>query len=283
MGITYLILTREDQTLGSYVLPELQVARIQLKNLTDDKADLELMMIINNKVPVELTLDSLQYSFLIDSNQVVKSTYPNSIHLNKNDSSFFSLPLTIYYKKLRSVIKKIEQQGKDSANYKIKATVYSDTFPFPNDQVDLEVEKRRPLIHPPVIQIVELGVGKVSLSGTTINVKVSVHNRNNYSVAFKYLQYSLQLADNEALKGQKEEIINIPGKKETIFEIPVEIDLGEAGESLISLIKEGDELTYKIMLNGTLVSKVPAIDGSKIEIVTSGEINEIKEGSEEKK
>ncbi len=65
-GGIYLVLKykRADKSgkkIADYVVPELKMAQMQLTNLTAERADLEMKMIIDNPAPIGIKIDSLFY------------------------------------------------------------------------------------------------------------------------------------------------------------------------------------------------------------------------------
>lgn len=98
-GILYLVITfqRSDKDIKDKVIPQLQLAQMQVTNLTADQADVRVNMIIDNPAPVGLDIDSLYYTVFIEGNEVVKTTYPDPLHIEGSGNTTVSLPLTIYY------------------------------------------------------------------------------------------------------------------------------------------------------------------------------------------
>lgn len=108
---------RSDKDIKDKVIPQLQLAQMQVTNLTADQADVRVNMIIDNPAPVGLDIDSLYYTVFIEGNEVVKTTYPDPLHIEGSGNTTVSLPLTIYYDKLQSVLDKLEEEGRDSVVY----------------------------------------------------------------------------------------------------------------------------------------------------------------------
>lgn len=112
VGVFLMVKTKgSGKEVADYEVPEIQLARMQLTNLTAEKADMNMNMVIDNPAPVGLSIDSLHYVVYIDANEAARTTYPDAVRIEANDSSNVSLPLTLYYDKLESVIQKLEQQG----------------------------------------------------------------------------------------------------------------------------------------------------------------------------
>jgi len=278
---------RSGKEVADYVVPEIQVAQMQVTNLTSEKADMKMNMLIDNPAPVGIAIDSLHYVIYIEDNEVARTTYPDALNIEANDSSEVSLPLTLYYDKLESVIQKLEQQGKDSVTYKVDATIFSDMALIPKDKLHMSVDKRMPLIRIPEVEIKDLHVNDLGFSGATLNVEALVRNKNVFPISFKDLDYAVAIEDNDPVEGHKPGTVHIPAKGAATVSIPAEITLKEAGKSLIDLIRKGDDVRYTFNMNTEMVSDSEIMENSEIKLNASGKlkavVDAVKEQKQEKK
>lgn len=284
-GLIYLIVRfqQSDKELTDYVIPQVQLVQMQITRLTTERADMQMNMVIDNPAPVGLHIDSLYYIVSIEDNEVVESTYPDAVQIEANDTTTISLPLTIYYDTLQSVLHALEQQGKDSVIYKMNATIFSDMDIIPKNKFEVEVEKLLPLIRPPEIDVTDLSVEDLDFSGATIVVEALVNNKNVFPFGFEDMYYSLQIEDNEAIEGNKPGVVNIPAKDTTQVTIPVEIDFKEMGKGLIDLIRKGDDLSYDFGLKTALVSDEHILQESEITLHATGSLKDLQTVVKEQK
>lgn len=273
-GILYIAikLQRSDKEVADYVVPALQLADIQVTKLTADKADMTMRMAIDNPAPVGIRIDSLHFVIYIEDNEVARNTYPDSLQIEASDSTGFSLPLTLYYNKLQSVLNNLEQQGQDSANYRVDATIFTKMAIIPKDKLNINIEKRLPLILPPDIQVADIGVEDVGLSGATLKTDIVVTNKNAFSFAFQDIYYAVRLDNNEPVEGNKPGTVNIPAKGSTTISIPAELEFKEMGKNLIDLIRKGDDIRYSFHMNTNLVSDSDVLEDSEIRMNASGKL-----------
>ncbi|MCC9137421.1 LEA type 2 family protein [Pontibacter silvestris] len=273
-GIIYMVIKfkSSDKEVADYVVPELQVANMQVTNLTANKAEMNMSMVMDNPAPVGINIDSLHYVIYIEDNEVARTTYPDSLQIEANDTTAFSLPLTVYYNKLQSVLNNLEEQGKDSANYRVNATIFTDMAIIPKDKLNLDIEKRLPLVRPPEIEVADIGVEDVGFSGATLKTEIIVTNKNAFSFGFRDMYYAVQLDNNESVEGSKPGTVNIPAKGSTSVTIPAEINFKEMGKNLIDLIRKGDDIQYSFNMNTELISDSEVLENSKIKLSSSGKL-----------
>lgn len=273
-GIVFMVFRFQsaDKEAADYVVPELQLADMHVTNLTANKAEMSLSMAIDNPAPVGIRIDSLQYVIYMEDNEVARTTYPDSLRIEASDSTAFSLPLTLYFDKLDSVLNNLEQQGQDSANYRVDATIYTDVPVIPKNEIVLNIEKRLPLIWPPEIQVAEIGVEDVGISGATFKADIVVTNKNIFDFGFRDMYYAVQLEDNEAVERNKPGIVHIPAKSSTTIRIPADIDFKGMGKNLIDLIRKGDNVRYYFDMNTEMVSDSEMLDDGDIQMSSSGKL-----------
>lgn len=282
-GILYLAITflGSDDGIKEQVVPHLEFADMQVTNLTAERADMDLNMIIDNPAPVGINIDSLYYTIFIEGYEVVKTTYPDPIQIEANQNTRVSLPLTIYYDKLQSVLVQLEEEGRDSVVYTINAILITDAALIPDDRIKLEVKKRLPLVRIPEIKVTDLNVENISFSGAVIQVETYVVNRNVFSMGFEDMHYSLILGDNEPVEGHKPEPVTIEAKDTAFIQVPVELDFGEMGRGLLDYIRKGGDLPYNFSLRTKLASDTHILEESEMNMQVTGTLDELGEVVEE--
>lgn len=285
VGIIYAVVKfqRSDKKVADYVVPKLKMGQMQLTNLTAERADIKMKMIIDNPAPIGLSIDSLYYVVYIAGQEVARTTYPDTLRLKAKDSTQLTLPLTLYYQKLKKVTDSLALQGKDSVNYRVNATIFSASKLIPKDKFDLKVEKKLPLVTVPEIKITDLKVTNLKFKGATMQVAAAVKNRNVFSISFKDMSYTVQIEDNEAVEGSKPGTVKIPAKGTANFTIPVQLSFKEMGKTLIDLIKEGKDVNYDLKLRTELISDSDILKDSKINLSSSGKLKTLVDAAKEGK
>ncbi|MDQ3291040.1 MAG: LEA type 2 family protein [Bacteroidota bacterium] len=266
---------RSDKKVADYIVPKLTMTSMQLTNLTAERADVKMGMIIDNPAPIGFTIDSLFYTVSIADQQVARTTYPDTLRLEAKDSTKLTLPLTLYYDKLKEVTDRLAQQGQDSVNYRVNATIFSKTKLIPKDKFNLTVEKRLPLVTIPEVKITDIKINDLKFKGATMQVEAMVRNRNVFALGLKDMAYTMKIEDNEPIEGNKPGTIDIPAKGTTNFTIPVELTFKEMGKTIIDFVKEGKDLSYNLKLNTEVVTKSNILRDSKINLTSSGKLKTV--------
>ncbi|QNF33755.1 LEA type 2 family protein [Adhaeribacter swui] len=273
---------KSDKEVADYIVPKLSFRQMQLTNLTQNRADVKMRMIIDNPAPIGFKIDSLYYTISIADQEVARTTYPDTLRLKAKDSTELTLPLTLYYDKLKDLTDRLANQGQDSVQYQINATIFSATKLLPKDEFNLKVEKKLPLITVPDVKITNLKVNDLKLKGATMQVEAAVRNRNVFPISFKDLAYTVQIEDNEPVEGNKPGIVKIPAKGSANFTIPVKLTFKEMGKTVLDFIREGKDLNYNVKLKTELTSESDVIKDSKINLNATGKLKTLMDAAKEK-
>jgi LEA14-like dessication related protein len=273
---------QSDKEVADYIVPKISFQQMQLTNLTPERADVKMRMIIDNPGPIGFKIDSLFYIVSIADQEVARTTYPDTLRLKAKDSTELTLPLTLYYDKLKDVTDRLANQGQDSVVYRVNATIFSTTKLIPKDKFNLKVDKKLPLVTVPDVKITNIKVNDLKLKGATMEVEAAVRNRNVFPISFKDLAYSVQIEDNEAVEGNKPGIVKIPAKGSSSFTIPVQLTFKEMGKTVIDIIREGKDVNYNVKLKTELTSESDIIKNSRINLNTTGKLKTITDAVKEK-
>ena len=276
-GIAYGVakFKRSDKKVADYVVPELKLAKMQITNLTAEKADMKMNMLIDNPAPVGFSIDSLFYTVSIEGKEIARTTYPDSLRLEARDSTTVELPLTLYHDKLADLLKSLEQQGRDSATYTVNATIFTDMALIPKDKLNMKAEKRLPLIRIPEIHVTDIKMKDVGLKGATMVVETSIKNDNVFPIRFTDMNYRVQVDNNGWMEGSKPGTVNIPAKGTTTMTIPMDVKLKEMGKNALDLIRKGTDVHYDFRMNTKLASDAQVLQESKIALNSSGKLKTV--------
>lgn len=165
--------------------------------------------------------------------------------------------------------------------YKVNATIFTDIAIIPKDKLDLEVEKRMPLIRVPEIKVTDIRIDELDFSGAVIQVEAFVVNENVFPFGFENMDYSFRIADNETIEGHKSEAVKVQAKDSANIVIPVEVNFKEVGKGLIDLIQEGGDLRYYFSLQTKLISDSEMLEESQMSLKATGKLKELAEVAEE--
>jgi LEA14-like dessication related protein len=264
--------TAENKT---FLLPRLEIAKVTINSLTDEKTEMTISALIKNQLPVSFTADSLQYTAFIDGNEVMKDHYEKTITLGANDSSLIALPVSIFNQHLISLLKNKKAGHIDSVEYSMHISFF--TRIIFKRHFDIDIKRRLPLIHTPEIKIEQFKIAAIDFKGATINITVSVKNENVFPIKANNVTYQVAIENNKWINGEIPGIIDIPEKGIAEFKIPVTLTFKEAGKALWDLLRKSKDLKYNLHLSFKIDGGDKMIRNSEVIIESEGSVRSILE------
>lgn len=269
----YVSYVRDKDPNKTFLAPRLELSLVEISSLTPVKTEMTVKMLIKNQMPLSFTADSLQYRIFINDMEVMKSCYKKSITLKSDDSSWISLPITIFNRDLILVLKSNELKKTDSVEYRLEASFYTDIVFRKNFNVD--IKRLLPLIYIPEVKIEHIKIDSLNLSRAVIQLPVSIKNKNGFSLKSKDITYEFSIEDNKWIKGIIPGITDIKEKSVTELQIPVTISFKEVSKTLFDLLKNGSNVNYKLRLAFRIESENNMVRNSEVILENAGAVNSL--------
>ena len=269
----YIGYVRDKDANKTFLLPRLEFSMIEINSLTKEKTKMTSKLLIKNQLPFSFTIDSLQYGFFIEGNEVMKDTYKKSLVLKGNDSSWITMPVTIYNQELIAILKKSKEKKLDSVEYRMQASFYSD-IPF-RKKFNIDIKRMLPLIFIPEVNIEHIKIDSLNFSRAVIQLSTKIKNPNVFSLKAKNITYEFSIEDNEWVKGTIPGLTDIKATNETELKIPVKLSFKEVTKTLYDLLRKGKNVNYKLHLILQIESDINMVKNSKVILESSGSVKSI--------
>ena len=66
-----------------FFMPSMELANITLTKLTKEQVNMSMAMVLDNPLPIGFAVDSFTFAMAIDDREVVRSTYPDPIGIDR--------------------------------------------------------------------------------------------------------------------------------------------------------------------------------------------------------
>jgi LEA14-like dessication related protein len=257
----------------TFLLPRVELSDIEITSLTAEKTEMTLRVLIKNQIPLSFTADSLQYKLFINNVEVVKDHYKDSIKIGSNDSSWITLPITIFNRDLVSVLGTDKREHLDSVEYRLQLSFYTSSF-F-NKHFDLNLERLLPLVSIPEVKEDHIEIDSLNFSRAAIRLLVSVTNQNVFGLKAKNIAYQLSIENNEWIKGEIPGFTDIKAKSVTPLAVPVRLSIKEVGKTLFDLLKKGENVRYRLRLTFKMEPDNNMMKNSSVIIESEGTVKSL--------
>lgn len=257
----------------TFLLPRLKYTLIRINSLTKEKTEMTAKMLVKNQLPFSFTIDSLQYRFFIADKEVMKNTYKKSIKLKGNDSSWISMPVTIFNKDLNSILKTSKEKKLDSVEYRIQTSFYTG-IPF-RKKFDVEINRLLPLIHIMEVNEEHIKIDSLNFSRAVIHLHTLIKNSNVFAMKANNVVYEISIENNEWIKGTIPGLTEIKARGLTELNLPVTLSFKEMSKTLFDLLKHGRNVNYELHLAFQIESEMDMVKNSKVVLESSGRVKSI--------
>jgi LEA14-like dessication related protein len=265
---------RKEDPYATLVKPRIESMSMLIKEMNKERTTMDMRILIDNPAPVGLTIDSLSYKMYIGEAEVMKSSYPKEVKLEGSDSSWISLPVTIYNEKLIKTLKDLEEKKVDSIDYTVKSLVYAN-IPLKDDPIELEFSKKGPVFIIPRMKVKGVKIKKFGLNESKAIFTAEVENPNPIPFQYKQTSYKVKIDKDKLMEGKMDQPIIIPkyGKEE--IEMPVEVSLKETGETIFKMLVKPGDVDYKFSFETTLIAESNMLKESKLFLEDEGKLKEL--------
>jgi len=261
---------------ASFFMPSMEFANITITKLTPELVDMSMDVVLDNPLPFGFEVDSFTFAMAIAGVEVVRSTYPDPLHVNGYGWTTITMPISTRQELLLGTLKKLDAEGRDSVIYGMDIE-FTKKIPLIGEKpMSFHFERHLPLFILPEVEVMDLQVDKVGLNDTRLSLVLQVKNENNGSVAFRDTKVTMRVGEDRVLKAEVDSVLTIPANDKVNITLPLQIDLGEAiGTMMKFLIKPGT--SYQFELDATIVSDKPSTNGTMIHVQRDGVLKELKE------
>lgn len=277
IGYVWVRFKRSDKTLEETFVPTLELTTAELTSLTQDEAKLVLHLRIDNPAPLGILIDSISYTIRVGGKKIITDTYNTPLQLHADTTSVLTVPLSLYYKHIKSIADQLDREGKDSTLYNIHAIIYSDMLP--GKDLTIQTERLMPFIFVPEVRVLHVVIDNLTASGTSLSIDTHINNKNAFDLDFKNLTYEVQLENHKTLEGAIPQTVHIRSKDSTSLTIPIKLSFTALAIDIADLIRKGDKLRYKVTLKTKLETDTYSLKGSTLLVTAEGNLKQIKDAT----
>jgi LEA14-like dessication related protein len=268
------LLQKKKDPFATVIKPRIEAMNILIKELDKEKTTMDMKLLVDNPSPIGISLDSLSYQFYIGDTEVMESSYPKGIKMKGNDSTWITLPVTVFNKKLVKKLKGLEEKKIDSVEYRMKSKVYAN-IPFKDGPLNLDYAIKAPAFVIPKMKVKGLEIKKFGLKESKAIFKTEIENPNPIPFEFKNTSYKVKIDKDKLLEGKIDTAVIIPRYSKKILDFPVEVSLSEAGEAVFRLLVKPSDTDYYFSFKTKLISKSNMLRDSKLFLEDEGKLKDL--------
>jgi LEA14-like dessication related protein len=256
--------------------PEIHVSKMNITDIDPEEIHLMSETVIENHLPADLNIDSLQYTVFVDSTKLVESTYPKPLIIKKSDSASIKLPVTIKMKKFKSLMDAFDKDDRDSADYTINAKFKIKVPVAGKRDFTLHFTKRLPAIRAIEVKPKDVDIDKFGFKESDISMEVSIINKNVFPIRIRNGRFNMSVEKDFEAEGKMEPLVSIPAKGTENVSMSMAVKTAKVPKLGWKMLFRQEQTNFKMNFAGELLSSSEIINNSKMKMHASGTIDDLK-------
>jgi LEA14-like dessication related protein len=239
--------TLQQLLAASFIRPTLTFKTASLADLSLGSATINLTYLVENPNPIGLELASVEYAFFVEGKQVVAGKPPAGLRIPADGQAEVVLPANVRFMDIVPVLETF--LTKDQASYTARGALGVDT---PIGVVSLPFEKEGSFDVPklPAVEFQAPRVTRITLTSATIEVPLTVTNRNGFPLPIGGLSGDITLAGARVGSLSTGDLGMIDARAARPVALPLTIHFAQAAAAAAAI--QGGSTT--LAFNGTLQS-----------------------------
>jgi len=275
-GWFYWRFTKTPSESAQGLKPELSVAQVNVTDLSSERIKMTVKAFLRNPSPIEVKTSRLDYRILIDSIEVLKSSYTKPLVIRSSDSTAVEIPMEILAEPMSRVLKRFKEQRIDSANYTLLATLYADVPIAGERQFNFDKTKRLPAFQIPDVEVEKIDLDKLGLHETKLSCNLLIKNRNTFALKFKDARYTINVGEELTMNGGVPGLTNIPAKGTGPLPMYLNVSTGDAGKLAWQALFKKKETPFRLDFRCKLVSDLESLQNSEMAFKVNSTLADLK-------
>ncbi len=235
------------QDLAETQKPALSIADVRATDFSFNEIELTFDIEVKNPNPVALQLLSYGYDFNINGNTFVKGDQEKGLMIEASGQSIVQIPVQLNFQQLYNLFSSL--RGEEEADYKLLADLSFDLPVVGKTTLPIEKSGSVPMVKIPEINAANLEVRNLSFSEANLILKLEVDNPNGFGLIAESINYNLEVNGEDWIESSVTNQINITENSEQQISLPISLNPGEIGLSIVQVLQSSGELNFT--LNGS--------------------------------
>jgi LEA14-like dessication related protein len=253
--------------------PEVRIAATEVQALSFSGLTLLFDVEVENPNPIGIQLSGIDYELQIEGNPFVSGEVQDKVAITARDGSIIPLPVELGFEEIVQTIGALAPgEGKEEAAYQLTSGFSFDLPVLGRVRVPVQAEGTFPILRVPRLEIRQLSLEEISLSGASLELDFELINRNSFKIFVESLEYRFQVDGRDWASGMRRERVRIPEKGSTRLTIPVELDFQALGRGLYQMILGGERFRYTFEANVDVGTSLRTLKEASLPFKLAGQL-----------
>lgn len=256
------------------VVPEMEVMSVNISNLSGERIDATGEVKISNSMPGDIKTNRIDYEIYVDSIKVIEDAYEEPVEIASSDSTVIELPMEILKEPAKRVLDYFDRHQIDSAEYTLNMNFRVDVPIAGENEFNMDITRKMPSFQLLNTELENIDTNLLS-SDEGMDIVIRFENPNVYPIKMRNASFYMIVEDDLELRGDLEDVINIPPRGKEDVTVHVEKERGSITQTGLSLLFDQEGTGFKYFFSYTMVSDNEIFDGAQMESTVEGNLDEL--------
>jgi LEA14-like dessication related protein len=104
---------------------------------------------------------------------------------------------------------------------------------------------------------------------------IHLRNPNSFPIDIENMKYRAEIGNNIRMEGEKKGLLDVPALAEANIDLPLRVQFGKAGKTILEVLIHGDNLDYHLEQDFIISSKSKALNNCRVHINKDGKVRSL--------
>lgn len=250
--------------------PNLSVDNVRVTGFNFQQMELTYDIKVENPNTVAVEMLGYDYNLDLNGNSFINGDQTEKIEIEASGESIFQVPMTLNFSDIYGSISGLAEQ--DETSYDFLSHLRFDLPVLGSTEIPVRQKGSIPLLKLPKLNVQNLQIQDLSLSGADLVLKLAFDNPNGFGLDINQLNYDLVVNGDQWTDGTALENVNIKENGVTELDIPLSLNISQIGRSAYRILSGSEPLDYQLKGNFNFNALHELLGATNFDFNRSGEV-----------
>lgn len=224
--------------------PRLSVDNVRVTGFNFQQMELTYDIKVENPNSVSVRMLGYDYNLDLNGNAFISGDQAEKIEIEASGESIFQVPMTLNFSDVYRTVSGLSDQ--DETSYHFLSHLRFELPVLGATEIPVRNQGSIPLLKRPKLDVRNLEIQNLSLSGADVILKLAFDNPNGFGLDINQLTYDLQVNGDQWADGTALQDVNIRENGITELDIPISLNISQIGMSAYRILSGSDPLDYQL-------------------------------------
>jgi len=247
--------------LASIKEPDVKYSSMKFDSISFDGITMLFDFEVDNPNRVDVKATSYNYDFLLNGESFLSGEQIQGLEIKGNSKNIVTVPVSFNFEQAWTSVRSIAQQ--DSIEYRLSTEVEFDLPVLGKRTVPVSASGYFPVIKTPTFNFRDFNLGRLSLSGAELELKVTIKNPNSFGIWVDGVDYNLMVNGAKWAESTIHQKIELGADTEREVTIPLQLNFTQLGSATYQLLTGGTSFNYEVTGDANAGADLPGFRDDK--------------------